>query len=341
MTSLNNDISNDLFKRWSPVIYFNKNEEYFPCSIEWLLNQSELVENKNVINSSPTNLDLYNIAQKYDFINMTEDLVLNFKTSPTGTIDTIHKGQKDDLKDVPIYAYSRKSTTNDNILLTYMQIFGYNGTYSILHLVNSGHHDFDLEHLTVELSPDGKTLIRVFYGAHGVKDGRWIDAKDVPLQDVNGVQKIVAYSAYHGHGFYPTTGAAIRIYGLANDIISKDIEWIPNVSVVYERTNPKFDKNTMGWIVFPGRLGSADGISSFPDKGWWQNVDPSDVSLLNPATTIISTPIHYLSLFIIYSIVLISLIFLERVLDLPYFIVFMCIILFNLRNIIEIFASDS
>ncbi len=54
--------------QYSPIIYIHSEERYFPCSINWLLNYSTLIDfNDNTRISKPTHKDIFEIAKKYNF----------------------------------------------------------------------------------------------------------------------------------------------------------------------------------------------------------------------------------------------------------------------------------
>lgn len=269
----------ELLQKFAPTVYFHSKERYFPVSIDFLLKNSTLKTfSANTLIKSPTQLDLYSLAEKNNFNSMSDgDTVLS--------IDPLINYGQSPVSDVPLYAIYR--TKDDKIYLTYILLLAYNGDYNILNLVKAGFHPGDLEHLTVELTKDEK-LSRVYYSAHGSTDGRVVEAKDVPMED----GKIVAYCALNGHGFYPKEGVAFRIAGLANDFLEKGIKWEPRVSEVFPKESPLFDKNTMSWTLYYGRLGgnlekpNSDGISGLPDKSWYgplaKDIDDFDNKTLKP-----------------------------------------------------------
>lgn len=252
----------EILEQFAPIIYFHPNERYFPVSIDFLLKNSTL---KNFLDNTtiekPSQTDLYSLAEKYEFKPKSDgEIILS--------IDPYIKYGEHPIKNVPIYAIYR--TKNDKIYLTYIILLAHNGDYNILGLANVGSHPGDLEHITLELNKD-KQLLNIFYSAHGLEDGRIVKAKDVPME--NG--KIVAYAALNGHGLYPSEGFAFRFGGIANDYLEKGIRWEPNVFELFSKDNPLFDKNTMGWTVYNGRIGgnlnkpNTEGISGLLGKDWY------------------------------------------------------------------------
>lgn len=301
----------DIVDKWTPIVYFHSEEKYFPCSIEWILQHSTLVDYNDDTKKSPvTNRDLYENAKKYNFQGHNDgDVILSFDKS-------IYMGQS--LSDAPCYAIFR--TKDNKNYITYIFLFAYNGEYDILGLTKVGMHPGDIEHITVETNNDNQ-LLRVFYGAHGSTDGIWIKADDVPLE--NG--KIVAYSALHGHGLYPKIGTVIRLYGLSNDYTDNGIKWTPKASIIYDKDNSSFNIDTMGWSVYYGRIGGSQekgdtsGITGLADKGWFKNIDELDETyyspppLVSPNMSMFLKMVYNIFTFIaLYILVYLLLIFVDR-----------------------------
>jgi hypothetical protein len=264
-----------LVTKFSPIIYLHPQELFYPVDIDWLLKYSTLKDfNDKTTIKSPKQRDLYNIAKKYNFQARKDgDVVLGFP-------EEINKGQTP-VNDVPIYALVREM--NNKVYITYIILFAYNGTYNIAGLAEVGEHPGDMEHITVEATKDG-TLLRAFFSAHGIKDGRWVNAEEIEKE--NG--KIVAYNAVNGHGLYPYEGIAFRFGGAANDTLVKGDRWEPVPKIIYSKDNPKFNIDTMGWTVYNSRFGGSldkpntDGITGLPDKGWIENIDNPDETFYKP-----------------------------------------------------------
>ena len=269
-----------LVAKFTPIIYMHPEEKYYPVDINWLLKSSTLKNfNDNTTIKSPTQRDLYNIAQKYNFQARKDgDVVLSF--------DPLSYRGQSPVSDVPIYALVREK--NDKIYITYIILFAYNGTYNIAGLAEVGEHPGDMEHITVEASKDG-TLLRAFFSAHGVKDGRWVKAEEIEKE--NG--KIVGYNAVNGHGLYPYEGTAFRFGGAANDILIKGEKWEPVSSIIYPKEDPRFNIDTMGWSVYNSRFGGSldkpntDGITGLPDKDWIEDIDNPDETFYKPPSILV------------------------------------------------------
>jgi hypothetical protein len=294
----------ELIKKYSPILYFHSNEKYFPCSIDWLLNYSVLVDfNSKTRINKPTQKDLYDNAKKYNFQRVGEgEVILSYG-------EEVFRGQQP-LTDVPCYVISREK--NNKIYITYIFLYPYNGSYDIAGLVGLGEHPADLEHITVECSKDGN-IERVFFGAHGTKDGRWVKKDEVEFENGH----IVAYVAYSGHGLYNKSGEVFRFGGFANDKLERGIKWSPSTSIIYSKDDPKFNANTMGWTVFNSRLGggsdkpNTDGIMGLPDKPWYVSGDETDENFYKPPHVISEKNTNkydivtdFFRLFIIYIVII-------------------------------------
>ena len=290
-TGLTTDEEFKLMDRYKPVLYLNSREVYYPCSIDWLLSRSTLVNfntdnSQDIYKDSPTNEDLYNIAKNDNFAEKTDGtLTLSWPSE-------IYTGQRP-IKDVPIYAYIQKK--DDKLYITYVFVFPFNGSYEILGIRSVGDHPGDLEHLTVELDAN-KNIQRVLFGAHGVLDANWVDVNEVEFDGGNPV----AYIALNGHGLYSKAGVAFRLYGLGNDYLDKGVKWSPEVQQIFKFGDVRFDPKTMGWTVFNGRFGgtkergSGEGITSLSNKNWYRGVDLLDAGIFDPPRIYSSTYINFL-----------------------------------------------
>ncbi len=159
--------------------------------------------------------------------------------------------------------------------VNYIFNFPYNPPFNVLKVQKTGQHYGDLEHITMFIRKPitGKIndIIKVMYGGHGRLDGRWVDFKDLPIEN----NKVVVYVAKGSHALYPKKGLVFRLGGVANDETSNDYKWEPKTVIpIYNESNPNFKKETMGWIYFSGRFGN-DGITSLGDKYWWTSGEPT------------------------------------------------------------------
>lgn len=260
-----NDIN--LLDKYKPIIYLHKDENYFPSSIDYVLKNSDLVsfsEKYKKIANKPLSGNILKNATWKSYI----DIPLNI----------IH-GEKD-LSSVSIYGIVNEYM--NYIDLTYITFYPYNGSYNILKIQKVGDHFGDLEHLTIRITKDSnkeplQRIIKVFFGAHQIKDGRWVYPEELEYE--NG--RIVAYSALNGHGLYNKNGMAFRYYGLANDYLEKGHRWDPKVEYLFKETHPMYEPEKMGWIYYKGTIG-LNGIKSLIDKDWFMQGESDKINYSPP-----------------------------------------------------------
>lgn len=235
--------------------YFHTHEKYFPSTFEYVASNSELVvDNQNLGVKSQVELAQYNCDGKDVYINMSH---------------SIKHGMKD--LDFPLYYFARN--VGEFLYITYFMVYPYNGDYNLI-LAKTGGHWGDIERLTLEYDKNGN-LTRVYFGAHGDKDGRWIEYKDLEIED----NSIVVYIAKNGHGFYPKKGMYFRLYGLANDVTNRGKVYTPYQLVEIPKDPTTYDLTSLGLSYFCGKLGK-DGIVSLVKKAWYY--DQPEISIKPP-----------------------------------------------------------
>lgn len=265
MTTIQQFVYDELLIKYSPILYFKKDEKYFPIDVEFYLKNGKLIDNNQEISLNPTIKDLYNYSQsKYpNLIGLTNIFI--------SLPDQYLVGLKD--LSAPVYCFYKE--TENTIDLYYCILYAYNEGKNILKLVRSGDHEGDLEVLIVELDKTSLNINRLYLGAHGTEDGRWVKKNEIEFED----NHPILYVAKGGHGMYGKAGFAFRYGGLANDFFSKDIKWKPIPLILRLKDQNGFNIERDGWIYFAGRWGD-DGISSIADKGWFDN--KPDPSILKP-----------------------------------------------------------
>ncbi|MCX5921705.1 MAG: hypothetical protein NTX86_00010, partial [Candidatus Dependentiae bacterium] len=107
--------------------------------------------------------------------------------------------------------------------------------------------------------------------SNDTKDGTWLAWNDKDVEK-SGTHP-VAYAARYNHRFYPKAGTYVRMFGMANDITNQGFKWMPNNLVrLYPVADKRFDKNTMGWLYFPGIYGAKDNsIQPLGLQQWFGN----------------------------------------------------------------------
>lgn len=228
-----------------PVFCFHDQERYFPCTVEWFLERSRLVKVakgwRRTVLETLVDFGLLNgeelARQQAEFNSLDakkkrrQFLQLQLKPSARG-------GQPGNLNEIPIYAHVKQTLDpilgkRDGIEINYMKFLAFNGPYKLFHSLwvgPLGAHDADWEHVTVRLTPDGKSVTGVYYSAHRHRDGMWRSADSVPLSSDG---RPMAYIAENGHGSYPTAGTILRLFFVINDYTSANgHKWDPDKVVL-------------------------------------------------------------------------------------------------------------
>jgi hypothetical protein len=305
-----------LVEQFAPIVYFHRGDSYLPLDINIILKNSTLKNfTTGEVVHTPTNRELYDFAKSSNFSDLTNGSVVL-------SIDKSLYNHSYPLEEQPVYAIIREK--DGKTYITYILVFPYDGDYTILRHRKFESHPGDLEHYTVELSSD-KKLIRVFFGADGAKNGRWVSRNDLEFEH----GKIVVYSSLHGHGLYHKEGTVFRMFGLSNDYLERGARWNPRVIEIFGKDNEKFDIDTMGWTVYNGRFGGSldkpniQGITGLPSKDWYgpdgNFIDNLDKNVHKPPKIIsnkITKPLfffsHSVTIAFIYVFIFLLLIYMEK-----------------------------
>ena len=251
---------------FAPIFYLHPQETFYPCSMDWLIEHSTLVEKPNetgpekIIGTIPlTNQQLFDVS-----IGRDKGITSMWFEYP----EICCSGQ--DLDSVPIYGH--KVDENETYQrISYGIIYGYNGPKKVLGCIPVGAHYGDVEHVTVEINKITHTINRVFFAAHTSTEGRWVDAKDLEIDELTG--RPVVYIAVNSHACYPRAGRVIRFCGFGNDNTAKGPCWKPSVVEGFGPKDEGFDPVKHGWVTFCGRIGF-DGVTSLEAKDWFYGKDP-------------------------------------------------------------------
>jgi hypothetical protein len=241
-----------------PILYLHTEENYFPSTIDFILQNSFLQkkDKTKLLNKPLTSSILYDSYK--DQAGKDTEIVLD----PS----SLKIGQKDSLNSVPIYGLVK--TIDNKTHLFYNFIYPYNGEKNVASLRNVGAHYGDIEHITVVLNQDN-TVSELFYAAHGSEEGRWLKPNEVTFEG----DRPIVYVAKYSHASYPKEGVVFRFFGFGNDYTNKGTKWDPNVIRLYEDTDTtNFNKDTMGWMYYGGDIGY-DGVDSLGNREYIKQGD--------------------------------------------------------------------
>jgi hypothetical protein len=261
-----------VIKKYSPILYLF-NETYYPVAAEdYFLDPNTSLVYKESNEAAPevvipageiTMEKIYENRLKYKGNGYYFDIQGNTKYGS----DPKRFTDKDGNLTTPIYVNWSKQ--GDKIYIVYAFVYAYNGAYPIaapivdVRLAQDGAHEFDIEHIVVELDATTQEAERIYFATHTRKEGVWlaVDHKDISYEGTHPV----VYVARNGHGSYPRAGTHVRIFGFGNDITSRDYKshrWVPQMVLVYPETDTRFDPKTLGWVYHSGAYGM-HGVDSF------------------------------------------------------------------------------
>lgn len=272
-----------LIKKYAPILYLC-NERYYPIAAEdyFTAPNTQLVyypdHKKSPKNQKTIVLPKGEVTMEKIYENRTKYSGKDYffeieKCTEFGSNPKQFSDAQGNLT-TPIYVTFTKH--NGKLYIVYAFIYGFNGAYPIYApginvpilkgdiAAEQGAHEFDIEHITVELNSDNQ-LERIFFAAHTKAEGVWITAKD-PNLTFEGTHPVV-HVATNGHGSYPRAGTHVRIFGFGNDITCKNQKWIPQLVLLYPDSDERFDPKTMGWVYHSGMYGArgVDPMSRYFD----------------------------------------------------------------------------
>lgn len=196
---------------------------------------------------------------------------------------------------VSCYAYVRPGTLDDGTQfydIDYCFYYPFNGAIGVngyfpIAFVHVG----DWEHFVVRVSSDGSTVLAYYFARHNYGDGRWLtpNSDRVQYETINGVQRIVVFSALNSHASYSTPGAhanptKIANLGLAFDYTNYGPQW-QTWNYVVNIGTASAPASGYEWLQFTGRWGNTDGLwvgaegprtPSFQE--WWRNGEATPIT---------------------------------------------------------------
>ena len=178
----------DLLRRNAPIIQLSRGEKYEPCSVEWYVSQSRVVdEGGKVLAETVTVRDLPSFPKTASLEPRDPKGVRAGGTDPT-LYTRITPGA---------YGYEKFRD------LWYHVFFAYNGTLSA--------HQTDVEYVVLRVFGNDSAPSSAFMSAHS--GGRWYDAAELEKRD----GRIVVHAALESHAFFPGPGTRHRFLGFGSD----------------------------------------------------------------------------------------------------------------------------
>ena len=274
---------NTILIKYKPIIYFHKEEKYFPCDADFFVKNSNLIKNNKIIDTDISQTKLYNTkSDKNTFIQPFNE--------------SVKYGYIYHYEDAPLYYFIRDDQIKNKLYIYFFLFFGYNGSYNILNISHIGEHYNDFENFTYEINKTNGLLERIFFSAHGSNEGIWKKSDELEYEQIDNVytQRPILYCAKNGHGFYPKNGCVIRFFGFANDLTNKGFKYSDYDYIKICKPEDKdFNPEKYGWFYSNIKLGF-DGTSSIykrkylleEDKGeFLQKIIPESLYDLSPNIT--------------------------------------------------------
>jgi hypothetical protein len=280
----------NLIELYKPYFYFHRDEQYAPISLDQYLLSSRLYENGTGAKYTPPAIYMTD-RDDYDKRSELKGAIIY---KDVGEISTINPLDNDDrilfanrnvaldytgrynnprqinLRHVPIYVTIDKFSDYTDIV--YYYFFTYNAAYRInipftdKCVSIGGNHHYDCEHIRIRINNNNSGILGIFYSAHSPDQGSWI--KPYNIEYMERTHPIV-YIARGSHASYPQPGIYLRICCAANDITSRDIQWIPDSIIALDNSE---------WIrIFRGNMSIDGGLNIYEkinsDKNRVPNID--------------------------------------------------------------------
>jgi hypothetical protein len=279
--------------RFAPQVRLHPQEPYLPCSMDYLMQHSTLVDGRRqVVKASPQACDLYYHREGHYALDISVEA---FGGQPL---------QQNRVR-APMYTAVRVPADGTYVDVTYIFLFAYNGPqvarvsapglrYSCV-VPHFAEHQGDLECITVRLTPDCKKLLALRYEQHGVS--QWLAPDAVEFAAGHPVVRCALHShaSYTGRGtvsagcdaqgraesYYPKAsckalGTGVELVDMVSD---GGPQWQPYAQDSAGHTTPNgqlllLDRQADGtphngqmWSAFAGRLGVERRNTLTPVRG--------------------------------------------------------------------------
>jgi hypothetical protein len=233
-----------LIQTYAPILKFHHNETYYPCSIEFYLNNSVKYQDQREI-AGVHSITPENLCDPDD--TKTSKLSIQKNAWADGFNSS-----------TPIYATTYSTSLYH--VIQYIFLYAYNGSVNVLGLFPVGEHQCDIERITVQVSKATNMIEHIYYGAHTHTDGLWVSGNDIEFSG----SRPVVYIAKHTHATYPHDKTYRRFFGFGNDHTSNTgIHWSPEtIQVIDDDTD---------WNNFKGKLGSPKECPTPKHHLWWKD----------------------------------------------------------------------
>lgn len=264
----------ELAFKYAPVVVFHPDEQYFPSSVDWLMERAMLhdyagrrlgffdKQRLNEVDQRPYGKDVYRYyfdipKRDYGGMLLKEDKDAKMRTRY--------------LSPATCYVYVFKNE-RQNYVIRYLFFYPFNGPLSVTgplgRPLKIGIHEGDWEHIDVILNQSDQ-IETVFYARHGKRDGRHYRPQDIKF---SGQTHPIVYSALYGHASYARANEPNPFYDHTAD---SNTMWFTmfHLEFVDEKNTPWFFKPIQWGSTVPKKVAGikihgASPISP-PFASWW------------------------------------------------------------------------
>lgn len=214
----------------SPILYLHPLEEYYPSSIEWFLENSE-IHDPNISNPTLENSSSSSVLQ------LLEE---NYLDSYKGNIESLK-------------IYVHFSSFSEYYTVQYWYFFPYNGP-----MMGMGEHEGDWEHISVNINRNNFKVDSIFYSSH-VTEGKWYPPDKLAFESGHPV----VYLSINSHASYPypkryERSTKPKFIPFPDDYTRKGgirISSTDKLLLVHNSANEFNSFNCPDWLLFPGNWG--------------------------------------------------------------------------------------
>lgn len=252
----------ETIQRFAPEVRFHPEERYFPSSVSWYLERTEMrleVEDGSDLRTlargevAPAVIPAVHVdghassgsdPSRY-FLQITNDK----REART------RQGHLDGAK---TYVHFREASDDKRAWdIQYWFFFPYSGP--LLGGPVGGAHEGDWEHITVRVDEDLRRVKKVFYAAHEA-EGRWMRPSRIRFQDDT---HPVVYVGRYSHASYPRPGVQPRGMLPADHTADGGVTWKTWKST-HVMADQKGPKSCCPWLQYSGRWGEVGALFSGP-----------------------------------------------------------------------------
>ncbi len=294
-----------LARDYAPEMRFHPDEKFPLVNAPWIINRSgislddQVIVRPGSINEETQKMKISSGGKSFPIFRKkfsdpyVDNLALNIPEKFYGGKDNNKNGK------AICYAHVRQSLNSQAIDISYIFFYPYNGTARsglpgitiLLDKLGVGHHEGDIEHITIRLDKTGKKILGVYFSVHG-GEGNWYENQATPKDEgyrLNKKGQLISWVALDTHGNHIKAGQikrkppvifseVVKALGVLVEETSDDgarVDCRENLEIIPHQ-NPATGRFT--WLNFAGKWGSLKpknaskgvaGPKGIPNKAWW------------------------------------------------------------------------